>query len=47
MQMGKCEITGIYLFASEIYYHHHHHHHYIPLNLGGSDKFTICAFSNS
>ena len=35
MKMGKCEITGIYLFASDV-----HCHHYIPLYLGGSDKFN-------
>ena len=35
MKMGKCEITGIYLFASDV-----HCHHYIPLHLGGSDKFN-------
>jgi RNA-directed DNA polymerase len=34
MQMGKCEITGIYLFATDVYCHH-----YIPLYLGGDDKF--------
>lgn len=33
--MGKCEITGMYLFASEVYCHH-----YIPLYRGGSDKFN-------
>jgi hypothetical protein len=35
MKMGKCEITGMYLFASEV-----HCHHYIPLHLGGNDKFN-------
>jgi RNA-directed DNA polymerase len=35
MKMGKCEITGLYLFASDV-----HCHHYIPLHLGGSDKFS-------
>ncbi|MFD0717712.1 group II intron reverse transcriptase/maturase [Paenibacillus sp. GCM10027626] len=35
MKMGKCEITGIYLFAADV-----HCHHYIPLHLGGSDKFS-------
>lgn len=35
MKMGKCEITGIYLFASDVYCHH-----FIPLYLGGSDKFN-------
>jgi RNA-directed DNA polymerase len=34
MKMGKCEITGMYLFASDV-----HCHHYIPLHLGGNDKF--------
>lgn len=34
MKMGKCEITGMFLSASEV-----HCHHYIPLHLGGSDKF--------
>ncbi|MEX2460367.1 MAG: hypothetical protein WD469_03560 [Paenibacillaceae bacterium] len=35
MMMGKCEITGMYLFASDVYCHH-----YIPLYLGGSNKFN-------
>jgi RNA-directed DNA polymerase len=35
MKMGKCEITGMYLFAIDV-----HCHHYIPLSLGGSDKFS-------
>lgn len=35
MKLGKCEITGLYLFASDV-----HCHHYIPLHLGGSDKFN-------
>lgn len=35
MKMGKCEITGMYLFASDV-----HCHHYIPLQLGGNDKFN-------
>ena len=35
MKMGKCEITGVFLSASEV-----HCHHYIPLHLGGSDKFN-------
>jgi RNA-directed DNA polymerase len=35
MKMGKCEITGVYLFATDV-----HCHHYIPLQLGGSDKFN-------
>ena len=35
MKMGKCEITGMYIFASDVYCHH-----YIPLHLGGNDKFN-------
>ncbi len=35
MKMGKCEITGMHLFASDV-----HCHHYIPLHLGGNDKFN-------
>jgi RNA-directed DNA polymerase len=35
MKMGKCEITGMSLFATDV-----HCHHYIPLHLGGSDKFN-------
>jgi RNA-directed DNA polymerase len=35
MKMGKCEITGMYLFATDVYCHH-----YIPLYLSGSDKFN-------
>lgn len=35
MKLGKCEITGMYLFATDV-----HCHHYIPLYLGGSDKFS-------
>ncbi|MGM0885289.1 MAG: reverse transcriptase domain-containing protein, partial [Bacillota bacterium] len=35
MKLGKCEITGMYLFAVDV-----HCHHYIPLHLGGSDKFN-------
>jgi RNA-directed DNA polymerase len=35
MKMGKCEITGINLFATDV-----DCHHYIPLNLGGNDKFN-------
>jgi group II intron reverse transcriptase/maturase len=34
MKMGKCEITGEYLHASDV-----HCHHYVPKNLGGSDQF--------
>ncbi|MNO86188.1 Group II intron-encoded protein LtrA [compost metagenome] len=35
MKMGKCEITGIPLFAADV-----HCHHYVPSHLGGSDKFN-------
>ena len=35
MKMGKCEITGTYLFATDV-----HCHHYIPLHLGGTDRFN-------
>ena len=35
MKMGKCEITGIFLFAVDV-----HCHHYIPIHLGGNDKFN-------
>jgi group II intron reverse transcriptase/maturase len=35
MKMGKCEITGISLYASDV-----HCHHYIPKHLGGNDKFN-------
>ncbi len=35
MKMGKCEITGMHLFATDV-----HCHHFIPLHLGGSDKFN-------
>lgn len=35
MKMGKCEITGMFLYANEV-----HCHHYIPLHLGGNDKFN-------
>ncbi|MDR6554971.1 HNH endonuclease signature motif containing protein [Paenibacillus qinlingensis] len=35
MKMGKCEITGMYLFASDV-----HCHHYIPPHAGGTDKFS-------
>ena len=34
MKMGKCEITVMYLFAADVYCFH-----FIPLYLGGSDKF--------
>src|SRR5690625_7959682 len=35
MKMGKCGITGTEVPASEV-----HCHHYIPLSLGGSDRFN-------
>jgi uncharacterized protein YceH (UPF0502 family) len=35
MKMGKCEITGMELSASDV-----HCHHYLPLNFGGSDQFN-------
>jgi RNA-directed DNA polymerase len=35
MKMGKCEITGMFPYAYEV-----HCHHYIPLHLGGNDKFN-------
>ena len=35
MKNGNCEITGSFLQA-----HNVHCHHYIPLQLGGSDKFN-------
>lgn len=34
MKKGNCEITGLFLQAQDV-----HCHHYIPLQLGGSDKF--------
>lgn len=34
MKRGICEITGQFLHAQEV-----HCHHYIPMQLGGSDKF--------
>ncbi|UOR12840.1 group II intron reverse transcriptase/maturase [Halobacillus amylolyticus] len=34
MKMGKCEITGQYLYSYNV-----HCHHYIPKHLGGSDQF--------
>jgi len=34
MMKGKCEITGMFLQAQNVYCHH-----YIPKHLGGSDKF--------
>jgi RNA-directed DNA polymerase len=35
MKLGKCEITGVCLFATDV-----HCHHYVPRHLGGSDKFN-------
>jgi RNA-directed DNA polymerase len=35
MKMGKCEVTGIHLSAADV-----HCHHFMPLHLGGSDKFS-------
>ena len=35
MKKGKCEITGMFLQAENVYCHH-----YIPKHLGGSDKFN-------
>jgi RNA-directed DNA polymerase len=35
MKQGKCEITGMFLEAQNV-----NCHHYIPMHLGGSDKFN-------
>nr|WP_235788512.1 hypothetical protein [Salipaludibacillus sp. CUR1] len=35
MKLGKCEITGMFLTASEV-----NCHHYTPVHLGGDDKFN-------
>ena len=35
MKKGNCEITGSFLQAQDV-----HCHHYIPLHLGGTDKFN-------
>lgn len=35
MKMGKCEVTGTFLYANEV-----HCHHKIPLSLGGTDNFN-------
>jgi RNA-directed DNA polymerase len=35
MKMGKCEITDTFLQASDV-----HCHHFIPIHLGGNDKFN-------
>ncbi|WP_369690784.1 group II intron reverse transcriptase/maturase [Metabacillus fastidiosus] len=34
MKLGKCEISGIFLFANDV-----HCHHYKPRSLGGTDEF--------
>ena len=34
MKKKNCEITGLFLQAQDV-----HCHHYIPIHLGGSDKF--------
>ena len=34
MKMGRCEITGMFLFAEDV-----HCHHYLPKHLGGTDDF--------
>jgi len=34
MKMGKCEITGLFLYAEDVHCHHH-----LPIGLGGSDQF--------
>ncbi|WP_240508029.1 group II intron reverse transcriptase [Virgibacillus indicus] len=34
MKMGKCEITGVELPATDV-----HCHHYVPISLGGNDRF--------
>lgn len=40
MKMGKCEITDVFLYASDV-----HCHHFTPLHLGGTINLTIYAFS--
>ncbi|CAH8245500.1 group II intron reverse transcriptase/maturase [Paenibacillus melissococcoides] len=35
MVMGKCEITGIFLYADDV-----HCHHYLPTYLGGDDSYN-------
>lgn len=35
MKMGRCEITGMFLFAEDV-----HCHHYLPKNLGGTEDFN-------
>ena len=34
MKKGKCEVTGIFLFAEDV-----HCHHYKPIRFGGTDEF--------
>lgn len=41
MKMGKCEVTGNFLYAHEV-----HCHHKIPLSLGGTDKFNNLCILN-
>jgi len=35
MVMGKCEITGVFLYADDV-----HCHHYLPTYLGGDDSYN-------
>ncbi|OMD23006.1 group II intron reverse transcriptase/maturase [Paenibacillus odorifer] len=35
MKLGRCEITGSFLYADEV-----HCHHYLPVSLGGTDRFS-------
>ncbi|AVV59937.1 group II intron reverse transcriptase/maturase [Paenibacillus glucanolyticus] len=35
MAMGRCEITGAFLYADDV-----HCHHYVPSNSGGNDKYN-------
>ncbi|HHW36141.1 MAG TPA: group II intron reverse transcriptase/maturase [Bacillales bacterium] len=35
MKIGKCEVTGAFLYANEV-----HCHHKLPLSLGGNDNFN-------
>ncbi|MBB6447997.1 group II intron reverse transcriptase/maturase [Bacillus benzoevorans] len=41
MKMGKCEVTGNFLYAHEV-----HCHHKIPLSFGGTDKFNNLCILN-
>lgn len=34
MKLGRCEITGMFLYAEDV-----HCHHYLPVHLGGDDTF--------